>query len=288
MNTIILITIVAVGFQAVASAQDDRAGEGQTSATRLSASVADPFQSLLDKARVAHAEWVSKDDDLEAALDSPNLCAGIARGAIKETLDAKRAEILSWTDYYSHHLQYDRDRARIASTAANMRAPQRTDLVNAIEMETREKEDLERRIGDLQAALDGKDEPAKASVGGWRKFGERAGAPSAPVEIADSNALNSLREMAAAKDLWIQKVRRALEKFDAAGQDLTERRNLAMKRVADVQTLLGSLRIESTLYENVYAGMAHRLDLRCDLAAPDAAQWQDEDWLKRTGERIKK
>ena len=56
----------------------------------------------------------------------------------------------------------------------------------------------------------------------------------------------------------------------------------------DVQALLNGMKVESVLYENLYTGFLHRLDLKCDRATPGATKHESGDWTSRTtGERIK-
>ena len=107
-------------------------------------------------------------------------------------------------------------------------------------------------------------------------------------ETGNTKALDSLRDMASTKEQGLLKLRRALELFDQGSHDLAEMKDLANKRIGDVQALLNGLRIESTLYENLYGGMGHRIDLKCDKATPGASARGEDEWQKRTGDRIKK
>lgn len=268
INKTIALIVISLGLlSAFAAAQDAKAPQNnpsQTAPSPASGAVADPFQSLLDLARQAQAAWATNDDNLDEALAARGACDAGAQADLKQTLEAKRGEINAWTDYYNRHLQYNRDRAKSTSGTQNTRAPQRPDLVNAIAIEERELGDLKRRVADLNETLKEKNE---------------TGSPK---------ALDTLREMTAAKEQGIQKLRRALELFDQGSHDLAEMKDLATKRIGDVQALLSGLRIESSLYENLYAGMGHRIDLKCDKATPTASPRTDDDWNKRTGDRIKK
>jgi hypothetical protein len=269
ISKIVAPTVIGlVLLSAFAEAQDAKAPinnpNQQTAPAPSVGPVADPFQPLLDRARQAQAGWATKDDTLDEALAARGACDPGAQADLKETLEAKRGEINAWTDYYSKHLEYNRDRAKATSGAVNTRGPQRSDLVNAIGIEERELGDLKRRLSDLDQTLKEKN------------------------ETGNTKALDSLRDMTASKDQGLQKLRRALELFDHGSHDLAEMRDLAMKRIGDVQALLNGLRIESTLYENLYGGMTHRIDLKCDKATPSASPRGDDDWLKRTGDRIKK
>jgi len=264
----IALTVISLGIlSAFAAAQDAKAPQNnpnQTAPAPASTAVADPFQALLDQARQAQAAWATKDDSLDEALAARGACDAGAQADLKETLEAKRGEINAWTQYYGRHLDYNRDRAKTTSGTQNTRAPQRSDLVNAIAIEERELGDLKRRLTDLNETLKEKN------------------------ETGNTKALDSLRDMTTTKEQGLQKLRRALELFDQGSHDLAEMRDLATKRIGDVQALLNGLRIESTLYENLYTGMGHRIDLRCDKATPTASPRGDDDWSKRTGERVKK
>jgi hypothetical protein len=266
-KTIALIVISLGLMSAFGADQEAKAPQhtpAQTAPVAASGAVADPFQSLLDLARQAQVAWATKDDNLDEALAARGTCDTSAQADLKDTLDAKRGEINAWNTYYASHLQLNRDRAKTTSGTQNARAPQRSDLVNAIAIEERELGDLKRRLADLNETLKEKN------------------------ETGNTKALDSLREMTAAKEQGLQKLRRALELFDQGSHDLAEMKDLATRRIGDVQALLSGLRIESTLYENLYTGMGHRIDLRCDKATPTASPRGDDDWSKRTGERIKK
>jgi hypothetical protein len=264
----IVTAIAVVLLPAFAAAQDAKApqstNQNPAPPAPASTAVADPFQDLLERARQAQANWATKDDTLDEALATRGACDAGAQADLKETMEAKRAELGAWNAYYSKHLDYNRDRARATSGAVNTRGPQRSDLVNAIQIEERELTDLKHRLSDLNQTLKEKN------------------------ETGNTKALDSLRDMTGTKEQGLQKLRRALELFDHGSHDLAEMKDLANKRIGDVQALLSGLKIESTLYENLYGGMGHRIDLKCDRATPTASPRTDDDWTKRTGERIKK
>jgi hypothetical protein len=205
-----------------------------------------------------------KDDELDQAVAAHGVCDTAAHDEVRETLEAKRQEITDWNVYYSAHLQYQRERAKAASNATSGRTAQRTDLVNGIQIEERELADVKRRLSDLEQTLNEKNVAA-----GSQK----------PVE--------GLRAMIAAKQQGIEKLRRALQLFDDGARDLAEIRELANTRMLDIQSLLAGLKIEATLYENLYVGFLHRLDLRCDKATPGPVKREGDDWDTRTKNRIK-
>jgi hypothetical protein len=267
MKNVTFLMILVLGILPAAMAQGNNANapeNNQAGPAQSHGSVADPFQALLDRARASQSAWQSRDDDLDQAIAVRGVCDAGAYADVKTTLEAKRQEIADWTGYYGSHLQFQRDRAKAASSATNTRAPQRTDLVGAIQIEERELTDVNRRLSDLEQTLKEKNEMA-----------------------GNQKAIESLRAMSATKQQGIDKLRRALQLFDDGGKDLSEIRGLANTRILDVQALLGGLKIETTLYENLYSGVLHRLDLKCDRATPSASKREDEDWAKRTGERIK-
>lgn len=258
-----IVTIIAVVIlPAFAEAQDAKTTTVQT--TPVSTAVADPFQNLLEQARQAQANWATRDDSLDEVLTARGACDVGAQADLKATMEAKRAEITRWNEYYGQHLQFNRDRARATSGTVNTRGPQRSDLVNAIQIEEREFTDQKRRLSDLNQTLKEKN------------------------EIGNTKALDSLRDMTTTKEQGLQKLRRALDLFDQGSRDLAEMKDLANKRIGDVQALLNGLKIEATLYENLYSGMGHRIDLKCDRATPGASARGEDEWQKRTGDRIKK
>jgi len=267
ISKIVVAVIAVVLLPAFAAAQDAKASQNNQSpapAAPTSTAVADPFQNLLERAHQSQAAWATKDDTLDEALAARGACDPGARADLKDTMEAKRAEIAAWNEYYGKHLEYNRDRARATSGAVNTRGPQRSDLVNAIQIEERELTDLKRRLADLNQTLQEKN------------------------ETGNTKALDSLREMTGAKEQGLLKLRRALELFDQGSHDLAEMKDLANKRIGDVQALLNGLRIEDTLYQNLYSGMGHRIDLKCDRATPGASARGEDEWQKRTGDRIKK
>ena len=252
---LLALSTILHGQDAQQSAQPQQPQQTQVKVAPTS----DLFTEELRAARQLHGEWDGLDDQLEvarhgAALGDPQVYREL-RGQIDAVLKAKRSELVAWTQYYQKTADYWQSVLKAIQTGQPSRASERQDLVNMLAQEKREREDVDRRLKDLSQTLTEKG------------------------ITAEQPAVAELRKMLEMKQENIDKLNRAIQEYDGGTAHLDKRRDLARMRSLEARQLLHSVEVERPLWDALYNGKLHRLDLDHDVTIPSPERlpsWRDK------------
>ena len=227
------------------------------------APTSDLYLDELNQARRLHGDWNNLDDELDRALQGaplrdPNAYRNL-RERIRYVLRAKTAELEAWTVYYQKSADYWQSVLKTIQTGQPARSTERQDLVNMLGLEKRERDDIQRRLSDLSRALSEKG------------------------LSADQPAVTDLRKLLALKEDNTDKIERAIQEFDSGIAHLDKRRELARMRSLQARQLLRSVEVERPLWEALYNGRIHRVDLEYDQGIPEPEA--RPDWRTKLGRK---
>jgi hypothetical protein len=219
------------------------------------------FMDELRAARDLRAEWNTRDDELDAArnggsLSDPELYKRI-RAQIDAVLKAKHSELEAWTAYYQKTADYWQSILKTIQGSQPARATERQDLSNMLVTERRERDDVRRRQHDLLQTLQDKG------------------------VSTDQPAAVDLKKLLALKEDNIATLERAIQEFDLGVTHLDKRRDLARSRSLQARQLLHSVDVERPLWDAVYNGTLHRVDLEYDSKVPEPEG--RPDWRNKLG-----
>lgn len=259
MKTTRLI-LAALAFGAVLAAADAKNSEARVAPS------SDLYTDELRSARELHGGWNTKDEELDEALhggslSNPEIYKSL-RSQIAAVLKLKKEEMDAWTLYYQKTADYWQSTLKTIQSGQPGRASERQDLQNMLAIEKREREDIQRRLQDLMRTLSEKGVSTEQA------------------------AVQDLRKLLAMKEDNTAKLEQAIREFDLGSSHLDKRRELARARSLQTRQLLRSIEVERPLWDALYNGKVHRLDLDYDTAIPEAAVPPD-DWKKKAGLRSK-
>ncbi|MBZ5726962.1 MAG: hypothetical protein LAP87_18445 [Acidobacteriia bacterium] len=236
------------------------AQDGQKAEVRV-APTSELFTEEVRAARQLHGEWDLRDDELDAArhgasLSNPDVYKGL-RTQIESVLAAKRRELDAWSVYYQKTADYWQSVFRAIQAGQPARSSERQDLVNMLAQEQRDRGDVQRRLNDLEQTLR-----------------EKNVAASQPAAL-------DLKKLLDLKADNVAKLERAIQEFDGGGAHLDRRRELAQARAIQSRQLLRGVETERPLWDALYNGRLHRLDLEYDTNIPEPEA--RPDWRRKAG-----
>lgn len=212
------------------------------------APTSDLFTDEIRKARQLHSQWNGLDDELDQArsgalLTDPAVYKRL-RSQIDTVLASKRVEIDAWREYYQKSADYWQSTLKSLQSGQPARNTERQDINNMLIVEKRDRDDLHRRLTDLVKTL------AEKGVTG------------------EQPAVTDLKKLFVLKEDNVAKLEQVLHLFDSGVQHLDKRRELARSRSLEARQLLRSVDVERPLWEALYSGKAHRLDLDFHVTIP--------------------
>lgn len=216
------------------------------------------FASERAEADRQHATWVEQDDLADAPLSGSVGDSSVyqqKRDQIAVARRQKKTELDAWTVYYQKvAAHWQSVHQAIVSGTAN-RTTARQDIVNIAAVEKKELEEALRRRADLTRSLNDKG-----------------------VDVTRQPAITELSKVIDMKRQNVETAERALRETDIAFRYEDKRRDLARTRTFQASQLVRSVEVERPLWEAVYSGRLHKLDLEREEADPGPAErkrWQD-------------